>query len=192
MFMPMNQSEQALTKDNLFMFRGHQSFIAVKLCWHCETTICGKNHTFLLVFSTFYYFLRCCLVKSHLVHTIQLEWADVEELWSLFWREIQCVNKACGLTYVESCYNVMTARQCQSRSVNRDMEISHGIMQGLPENKMFTSRFSYIEIFFLEFNSYGICMIARNIICLSWIIVKDQGISRSCDRFILRINISGK
>ena len=70
---------------------------------------------------------------------------------------------------------VMTARQCQSRSVNRDMEISHGIMQGLPEKKMFTSRFSYIEIFFLEYNSYGICMIARNIICLSWIIVKDQG-----------------
>ena len=124
---------------------------------------------------TFYYFLRCCLVKSHLVQTIQLEWADVEELWSLFWREIQCVNKACGLTYVETCCNVMTASQCQSRSVNRDMEISHGIMQCLPENKMFTSRFSYIEIFFLEYNPYGIYMIVRNIICLSWIIVKDQG-----------------
>ena len=41
MFMPMNQSEQALTKDKLFMFRGHQSFTAAKLCWHCETTICG-------------------------------------------------------------------------------------------------------------------------------------------------------
>ena len=109
------------------------------------------------------------------MHTIQLEWADVEELWSfIFWREIQC-NKACGLTYVESCYNVMTASQCQSRSVNRDMEISHGIMQCLPENKMFTSRFSYIEIFFLEYNPYGIYMIVRNIICLSWIIVKDQG-----------------
>ena len=108
------------------------------------------------------------------MYTIQLEWADVEEFWSLFWREIQCVNKACGLTYVESCYNVMTARQCQSRSVNRNMEISHGIMQCLPENNMFTSRFSYIEIFFLEYNPYGIYMIVRNI-CLSWIIVKDQG-----------------
>ena len=41
MFMPMNQSEQALTKDKLFMFRGHQSITAAKLCWHCETTICG-------------------------------------------------------------------------------------------------------------------------------------------------------
>ena len=40
---------------------------------------------------------------------------------------------------------------------------------------MFTSRFSYIEIFFLEYNPYGIYMIVRNIICLSWIIVKDQG-----------------
>ena len=142
--------------------------------------------------STFYYFLRCCLVKSHLVHTIQLEWADDEELWSLFWREIRCVNKARWLTYVESCYNVMTAGQCQSRSVNRDMEISHGIMQCLPENKMFTSQFSYIEIFFLEYNPYGIYRpiivrniiswvisksrnFYRNIICLSWIIVKDQG-----------------
>ena len=55
--------------------------------------------------------------------------------------------------YVESCYNVMTASQCQSRSVNSDMEISHGIiMQCLPENKMSTSQFSYIEIFFLEYN----------------------------------------
>ena len=109
------------------------------------------------------------------MHTIQLEWADVGELWSLFWREIQCVNKVHGLTYVESCYNVMTASQCQSRSVNRDMEISHGIMQCLPENKMLTSRFSYIEIIFLDYNPYGIYMIVRNIICLSWIIVKDQG-----------------
>ena len=79
------------------------------------------------------------------------------------------------VVYVESCYNVMTASQCQSRSVNRDMEISHGIMQCLPENKMFTSRFSYIEIFFVEYNPYGIYMIVKNIICLSWIIVKDQG-----------------
>ena len=83
--------------------------------------------------------------------------------------------KHVGWPTLRAVYNVMTARQCQSRSVNRDMEISHGIMQGLPEKKMFTSRFSYIEIFFLEYNSYGICMIARNIICLSWIIVKDQG-----------------
>ena len=63
----------------------------------------------------------------------------------------------------------------QSRSVNRDMEISHGIMQCLPENKMLTSRFSYTEIIFLDYNPYGIYMIVRNIICLSWIIVKDQG-----------------
>ena len=33
MFMPMNQSEQVLTKDKLFMFWGHQSFITAKLCW---------------------------------------------------------------------------------------------------------------------------------------------------------------
>ena len=77
------------------------------------------------------------------------------------------VYKAHGLTYVESCYNVMTASQCQSRSMNRDMEISRGKMQCLPENKMLTSRFSYIEIIFLDYNPYGIYMIVRNIICLS-------------------------
>ena len=130
------------------------------------------------------------MVKSHLVHTIQLEWTDVEELWSLFWREIQCVNKACGLTYVESCYNVMTASQCQSRSVNRDMEISHGIMQCLPENKMFTSRFSYIEIFFLEYNPYGIYIIVRNYHLFIVNNCQRSRYWRSCDRFILRINIS--
>ena len=69
MFMPMNQSEQALTKDKLFMFRGHQSFITAKLCWWdddmwIKSYISTRIFYILLLFKMLLSKITCCAHNS--------------------------------------------------------------------------------------------------------------------------------